>query len=240
MRSILIVDGDEYSRVYLREMLKKEGYKVYYSDKGREGLEKAREKLPDLIICEQVFIDIEGTEIIREIRSNQNTMRIPFMVLSKKSDEIDKVLALELGADDYVVKPYCDKELLARIKAQFRYERKKDGNETHTEEILQKCGDIILIPSESEILVNGDRIFLSSKELKILNIFINSKNNSARRSEIIQKVWGNNLENQPQLLDAYLSNIQQKINEKSIFEFSIEFCGKSEYRMVMKEKPAEI
>lgn len=121
MHSILIIDGEQETREILRESLKKEGYKVYYSDKAKPGLEKARDKNPDLIVSELSFVDAEAFEIIKEVRSDRLLSNRPLIVLTHRSDDFDKVLAFELGADDYIVKPVGVKELAARIKVQFKY-----------------------------------------------------------------------------------------------------------------------
>lgn len=123
MYSILIIDGDGVLRIELKQHLKKRGYKVYSSDRLRAGIQKARQKLPDLIICELDFADGDGFEFIKEVKADAAMNCVRIIVLSSRNNDLDKVLALEMGADDYIVKPVGPVELSARIKCQFRYER---------------------------------------------------------------------------------------------------------------------
>ena len=123
MYSILIIDSDKNSSGPLREFLKSEGYKVYYSDKARSGLQKAIEKKPDLVLMELVFSDEDGFNLLRDLKSHINLLNTHLIIFSQKNDVFDKVLALELGADDYVAKPASFREIAARIRSQFRYPR---------------------------------------------------------------------------------------------------------------------
>lgn len=125
MRSILIIEGDQAARLELKESLRKEGFKVYFADRLKTGLDKAREKHPDLILTELDFPDGDGFQLIQELKSDSELTSIPIVILAQRAGELDKVLALEMGADDYVVKPACSREITARIRGQFRYIRVK-------------------------------------------------------------------------------------------------------------------
>ena len=239
MNSVLIIDGDEESRTVLREYLKKEGYKVYYSDRAKPGMEKAREKVPDLIVCELVFQDMEEFQLIKEIRSDMSLKHIPLVVLSHRKEDMDKVLALELGADDYIVKPAGLRETAAKIKVQFRYTRKRlEDTESERKKTI-KVGDIVINPIELEIVVGGEKLVFSSKEFKILAALLENRRKTVKREYIISRAWGDGLKIPPSLLGGYINNIKRKICRYSRYNFIIRMDGKTGYKVEISEKVQE-
>jgi len=129
MYSILLIDEDKQASSELQEYLKREGFKVFNSDRAKAGFLKAKDKKPDMIIMELVYFGQDGFELINEIRSEKSLMYTYLIVFSQKNEDIDKVVALELGADDYVAKPASFRELTARIRSQFKYVRKRSSEE---------------------------------------------------------------------------------------------------------------
>lgn len=236
MHSILIIDGDHDSKAYLRENLRKEGYKVLYSDKAKSGLDKAREKSPDLIISELIFPDSDGFEVIKEIRSDGKLMNIPIIILSEKADDFDKVLALELGADDYIVKPTCFREIAARIKSQFKYTRDKYVYEDSPAQLVERYGDIVINLGENDVSINGEQIVFSSKEFHILYLLLKNRGKSIKKDYLIRNTWGNSAYVTPHILNVYLGNIKRKIRKSSKYDFNIHIIERNELKVEIKEK----
>jgi DNA-binding response OmpR family regulator len=125
MNSILIIDSKKMAVIELKESLKKEGYKVFVSNQAQSGLQKAKEKVPDLIFTDLTFSDMDGFDLIRSIKSTEELAYSCLVVYTDKSGDFEQILALELGADDYILKSACFREISAKIKSYFRYKRRK-------------------------------------------------------------------------------------------------------------------
>jgi len=236
MRSILIIDEDQEVKAGLRESLKKEGFKVYYSDKARAGLGKAREKCPDIILMELAFSDTDGFELIKEIRSDSILMHTALIITSSRSDDLDKVLAFELGADDYIVKPVCIREIIARIKSQFKYVRVKPLGAEQIPDVVLRYGDVAINLNDGETTVNGKKVVLSAKEFLILNMLLDSKGKIVKTKVILQKIWGADSKAAAGLAGVYINNIRRKICSNSTCGFNIKAVGKEGYKVEISIK----
>jgi PleD family two-component response regulator len=124
MNSILIIDSKKQAIIELKEFLKKEGYKVFFSNQAHSGLQKAKDKVPDLIFTDLKFSDMDGFDLIRSLKSIDILSYSFLVVYSENSDDFGKILALELGADDYILKSACFREISAKIKSYFKYKRR--------------------------------------------------------------------------------------------------------------------
>jgi len=206
-RTILIVEDDAGIQMILRDALTSQGYQVTTADDGMKGLELARELKPALIILDVMLPLMDGFEVCRKIR--KEGIVSPILMLTVKDEELDKVLGLELGADDYVTKPFSLKELTARIKALLR--RVEDYQE---EMGVFRFGDVELDFQKYESRKAGHDLGLSPLELKILKLMITRKGKVITRDEFLDAIWGvDNLIVSHRTVDSHIAHIRKKVEE---------------------------
>ncbi|MDR3112193.1 MAG: response regulator transcription factor [Elusimicrobiota bacterium] len=204
---IAAVDDEEDILEALSLKLEKEHYKF----KGFTDAEKLFSFLtknsPDLFILDIMLPDVDGFDICKELRKNANFARTPIIFLSAKSDELDKVLGLELGADDYITKPFSPKELSARVKAVFR----RCSNDKETLPTQVPNNEIKIDKEAREVFSDGKKINLTLIEFKILELLIGKKNKVFTRDEILDSVWGKDKAIIDRTVDVHIKNIRDKI-----------------------------
>jgi len=206
-KTILIVEDDAGIQMILRDALTSQGYQVTTADDGMKGLELARELKPVLIILDVMLPLMDGFEVCRKIR--KEGIVSPILMLTVKDEELDKVLGLELGADDYVTKPFSLKELTARIKALLR--RVEDYQE---EMGVFRFGDVELDFQKYESRKAGQDLGLSPLELKILKLMITRKGKVITRDEFLDAIWGvDNLIVSHRTVDSHIAHIRKKVEE---------------------------
>ncbi len=206
-KKILIVEDDPGIRVILQDALLEKGYDVESASDGEKGLEMALEIKPDLLILDVMLPLMDGFEICKRVR--QEGMTSPILMLTVKDEEVDKVLGLELGADDYVTKPFSLKELSARIKALLR--RVEDYQNEIT---LYRFGNVELDFKKYESQKDGFDLGLTPLELKILRLLIDKKGQVVSRDEFLDFVWGaDNLAVSHRTVDSHMAHIRKKIED---------------------------
>jgi len=206
-KTILIVEDDAGIQMILRDALTSQGYHVTTADDGMKGLELARELKPALIILDVMLPLMGGFEVCKSIR--KEGIVSPILMLTVKDEELDKVLGLELGADDYVTKPFSLKELTARVKALLR--RVEDYQE---EMSVYRFGDIELDFQKYESRKAGQDLGLSPLELKILRLMITRKGKVITRDEFLDAIWGvDNLIVSHRTVDSHIAHIRKKVEE---------------------------
>ena len=206
-KTILIVEDDAGIQMILRDALTSQGYQVTTADDGMKGLELARELKPVLIILDVMLPLMDGFEACRKIR--KEGIVSPILMLTVKDEELDKVLGLELGADDYVTKPFSLKELTARIKALLR--RVEDYQD---EMGVFRFGDVELDFQKYESRKAGQDLGLSPLELKILKLMITRKGKVITRDEFLDAIWGvDNLIVSHRTVDSHIAHIRKKVEE---------------------------
>ena len=206
-KTILIVEDDAGIRVVVEDTLKSQGYHVVSADNGRKGLELVEETKPDLIILDVMLPMMDGFEICKRLRNAGITS--PIMMLTVKDEEVDKVLGLELGADDYVTKPFSLKELSARVKALLR--RVDDYQDDVS---FFRFGNVELDFHKYESRKDGRDLGLTPLELKILELMITSKGKVISRDEFLDHIWGvENLNVSHRTVDSHIAHIRKKIEE---------------------------
>lgn len=213
-KEIYIVDDEENIREILEYNLVKNGYKVKSFKNGRSFMEYFNVKKPDLVALDLMLPDLDGMDICREIKKKTNT---PVIILSAKSEEFDKVLGLELGADDYIVKPFGVREFMARVKNVL----KRAGNqpdESTGKALKEKFSfkEIVLNIDESkhEILLDNGRADLNPKEFQIVSLLLRNINDLVPRMELIKKVWGDDYYGDTRTLDVHIRRIREKMSYK--------------------------
>jgi DNA-binding response OmpR family regulator len=207
---ILVVEDDDTLRELLRYNLKKEGYSVLTAGDGSQALEVYRSNKPQLIILDIMLPLMSGTEVCRIIRGESQT---PIIMLTAKSEEVDRVVGLELGADDYVTKPFSMRELLSRIKAVLR--RSEAGKVTGAlsvgkSEILE-AGDIAIDLKKHEVRKGGNRVELNPKEFELLVLLLSNRGQVISREQILRKIWGYDYIGNDRTVDVHMRWMRRKL-----------------------------
>jgi two-component system KDP operon response regulator KdpE len=202
---VLIVDDEPRMIKFIRLNLDLEGYRVIEASNGLEALEKVRTELPDLVLLDVMMPEIDGFETLERIREISN---VPVIMLTVKADEEDKVRGLELGADDYVTKPFSPRELSSRIKAVLRRTEMPSPVEKTTIEIDD---DLSIDFNRREVIVRGERIKLRPTEYRLLYHLVNNAGWVMTHEMLLSKVWGYAYRDDSQLLRLYITYLRQKI-----------------------------
>ncbi|HVA38860.1 MAG TPA: response regulator transcription factor [Candidatus Dormibacteraeota bacterium] len=203
-RKILVVD-DEVSIVRtLRFNLERNGYEVCTAGDGRTAVSMAASEQPDLVILDIMLPVLDGIEACKQIRRISS---VPIIMLTAKDQEIDKVLALELGADDYVTKPFSLHEFLARVKARLR---RNDGA-AHGRERVLEFGEVRLDPGRGQLTVRGEEVALAPKEFKLLQLLMENEGHIVTRQTLLDKVWGYDFEGEQQTINVHIRWLREKI-----------------------------
>lgn len=207
MSQHIVVIEDERDIVNLLSYtLRKEGFEVRSSQSGREGIDLLRRGPADLAIIDIMLPDLSGLELCKKVRADENLKSLPVIFLTAKGEEFDRILGLELGADDYVVKPFSPRELVARIKAVLRrQERAEEGPpviETH---------DLRLDSRTQEVVVRGQTIDLSSLEFKLLHFLASHPRRIFARENLLDEVWGRDRFVTPRTVDVHIRRLREKI-----------------------------
>jgi DNA-binding response OmpR family regulator len=204
-KRILIVDDESAILQTLRFNLERNGYAVATAGDGRTAIALAASERPDLIIMDIMLPVLDGIEACKEIRK---TSGVPIIMLTARDQEIDKVLALELGADDYVTKPFSLHEFLARVKARLRRQAGTDGS-ARSEAIF--AGDIVLDPSRQSLTVGGNPVSLAPKEFSLLHVLMENRGRVVTRQTLLDKVWGYDFEGEHQTISVHVRWLREKI-----------------------------
>ena len=182
--TILLIEDEKNIAELVKYNLEQEGFTPLLASRGDTGLEMARKNKPDLILLDLMLPIIDGIEICKILKQNESTAGIPIIMMTAKGQEADRVVGLELGADDYVTKPFSSRELMARIKAVLRR-----GKEKKTEKIL-RCGDVEVDTGKHRVSIKGSPVELTSKEFDLLKILMEADGRVLSRDFLLEKIWG--------------------------------------------------
>ncbi|WP_336652764.1 MULTISPECIES: response regulator transcription factor [unclassified Leucobacter] len=209
---ILLVEDEESISRPLAFLLEREGYRVTVVDDGAEAVTVFGSARPDLVLLDLMLPGLPGTEVCRAIRL---TSRVPVIMLTAKDSEIDIVVGLELGADDYITKPYSTRELLARVRAALR--RSGAGDEEREEELDEMVLDELGIRLDSErhaVTVRGEEIAMPLREFELLEMLMRHSGRVLTRGQLIDRVWGSNYYGDTKTLDVHIKRIRARIEEE--------------------------
>ena len=204
---ILVVDDDTNICELLRLYLNKEGYQVTTANDGEEGLEKFNQLKPDMVLLDVMMPKMDGLEVCRRIRKLGNT---PVMMLTAKGETFDKVLGLELGADDYMVKPFDTKEVVARIKAVLRRCTAATTQTESTEGVIE-FDNLRLDMNSYELRVKGKVVEAPPKELELLNCLASHPNRVYTRDQLLDEVWGFEYYGDSRTIDVHVKRLREKL-----------------------------
>jgi len=202
---ILIADDEPNQLELIRFNLTKENFDVISASDGEEALCLSEEIFPDLIILDWMMPKMSGIDVCRKLRSKSVSRDIPIIILSARGEEGDRTLGLEIGADDYVTKPFSPMELLARIKAILRRSRPSLANDYMEFEKLR------IYPSTQIVKYNGEKINLGPKEFKILSLLMERPEQIFSRTQILDKVWGHGIDVEQRTIDVYIRRIRKAL-----------------------------
>jgi two-component system, OmpR family, alkaline phosphatase synthesis response regulator PhoP len=205
MKKILIVEDETDVIKLLKYNLDKEGFKVSYATDGGVALAEIRRDAPDLVILDLMLPGIGGLEVCRQLRRSESFSRIPILILSAKSEEADRVIGLEIGADDYVTKPFSMREIIARVRALLR------RNEPEQNRSKVQRGQIVIDPTSHTVNVAGRGVELSALEFRLLHYLAAHAGMVFSRDQLLDSVWGNDRSVTQRSVDVYIRRIREKI-----------------------------
>ncbi len=212
MALILVVDDEENILELLKFNLEKEGFRVETAAEGHAALRKVENELPDLVVLDWMLPGIDGLEVCRRLRTNPRTARLPVIMLTARGEEVDKVLGLEMGANDYVTKPFSPRELTARVRAQLRASQALPPSGAPEVRSVQAHG-LYLDADRYLARKDGANIELSPKEFELLFLLASHPGRVFRRDDILNRVWGYEYAADTRTVDVHVRYLRQKIED---------------------------
>lgn len=209
-KKVLVVDDEKPISDIIKFNLEKEGYEVVVAYDGEEALQKVESESPDLIVLDLMLPKIDGLEVAKQVRAKRST---PIIMVTAKDSELDKVLGLELGADDYVTKPFSNRELVARVKANLRRQDATVSpvNDDRTADI--KVGDLTIHPDAYTVTKRGENINLTHREFELLHYLAQHIGQVINREHLLQTVWGYDYFGDVRTVDVTVRRLREKIED---------------------------
>jgi len=221
---VLIVD-DERDLVRLLEFnLQHAGFETAVAYAGEDALQKVRQRIPDLIVLDLMLPDIPGNEVCRQLKASPRTRHVPVLMLTARTDEVDRVVGFEVGADDFVTKPFSVRELVLRIRAILRR-----GSGAEADEAREQVGPIRVDPGAHRAYIEGQEITLTALEFKLLTTFMSRLGRMQTREALLQDVWGVSSDLQTRTVDTHVKRLREKLGSGRDLIETVRGIG---YRMV--------
>lgn len=202
---ILIVDDEEHIVELIKFNLEKNKYNVIVAHNGLEAIKLAKKEMPQLMLLDLMLPGMDGYDICKEIRKDPNLSGMPIIMITAKSEEFDKILGLELGADDYITKPFSVRELMARVKAVLR------RSNSPTDDNIIKFSNVVINFSKHEVSKDGEAIELTLKEFELLEILCKNKDKVMTREFLLDKIWGYEYIGETRTVDVHIRHLRKKI-----------------------------
>lgn len=203
--SILVVDDEENIVELIKFNLEKNGYEVITGANGIDALELVRKEMPQLLLLDLMLPGMDGYDVCKEIRKDNSISSTPIIMLSAKGEELDKILGLELGADDYITKPFSVRELLARVKAMLRRTTIQIIDKTY------RFGNILIDFEKHEVIKAGEKVELTLKEFELLEMLTKNKGRVMTRDFLLDEIWGYEYIGETRTVDVHIRHLRQKI-----------------------------
>jgi DNA-binding response OmpR family regulator len=204
-KNILVVEDEKDIIEVLRYHLEKENYRVHVAPDGLRAVELAGRIVPNLILLDLLLPNLDGIEVCKQLKKDERLRNIPVIMVTAKAEEIDKIRGLELGADDYVTKPFSARELIARVRAQLR------RSEGTIPEKAFSYGTLSMDTVKHEVRYNGSEIILTAKEFELLLYLLENKGRVLTRDMILNHVWGHDYFGSTRTVDVHITRLRQKI-----------------------------
>ena len=211
-QKILIIEDDKSVQQLIRMYLVNDGFEVIFSMDGKEGLDKALNDNPDLILLDLNLPKIDGIEICKKVRTNSD---IPIIMVTAKIEELDRLEGLENGDDDYITKPFSPRELVARVKAVLRRVNTSGNKQVQISENIQS-GDIYLDTASRRVKIKEKNVTVTPTEYRLLNFFIESSGRVVSREQIIENVFGYDFSGYDRTVDTHISNLRKKLENSGL------------------------
>ncbi|MBM7614574.1 response regulator [Alkaliphilus hydrothermalis] len=215
-KKILVVDDEEHILELIKFNLEKNGFEVTTKDNGEECIQFLREIPVDLVVLDLMLPGIDGLEVCKKIRTIDGLAKLPIIMLTARSEETDRILGLELGADDYMAKPFSVRELVARIKAVLR--RTEDQQPT-VKNTLLKVKDLVMDTEKHEVRIGSEKIELTLKEFELLKILIENRGKVLSRNLLLDEVWGYDYFGETRTVDVHIRHLRKKIGDDETGEY---------------------
>ncbi|HKV55099.1 MAG TPA: response regulator transcription factor [Candidatus Binataceae bacterium] len=207
-QKVLVVEDENDIRELIRYNLSQEGFVVEEAADGAEALDRIGRRVPDLVLLDLMLPQMSGLELCRRVRANPETARLPIIVVTAKGAEVDRVLGLEMGADDYVVKPFSPREVVARVKALLR---RVSAVSDHLAPALFERGRLKIDFGTYEVFVEGERRELALREFELLRFFVQHPMRVYTREQLLDLVWGRDTFVEPRTIDVHVRRLRQQI-----------------------------
>lgn len=211
--TILVVDDEANIRDLARLYLEKDGYKVILAQDGAQALKLIRKNEPALIVLDLMLPEVDGWEVCRRVRADSN---VPILMLTARDDDIDKIVGLEMGADDYLTKPFNPRELVARVRAVLRRATGSTGDSAGNE--ARQIGAVTIDPKSREVTVGKNRIALRTKEFDLLLTLVDHQNIVLSRDQLLDLVWGYEFYGQTRTVDVHIAHLREKLGDTLTIE----------------------
>ncbi len=211
MTKILIAEDDDHTRDALREVLTMEGYEVIAASDGLQAVDFFRVESPDFVCLDVMMPGLNGYEVCRQIRKHDE--KVPILFLTAKAEEIDTVLGLELGADDYMTKPFGVKEIIARIRAILRRTAMRSGAGAKAEDETFTMDDLRIVPAELRAYRDKQEIQLSPRDVKLLRLLHDRRGKVINRNTLADEVWGVDFFPESRALDQHISQLRKRVEK---------------------------
>ncbi|NJN16363.1 MAG: response regulator transcription factor [Oscillochloris sp.] len=205
-RTILVVDDEPAIVQIARDYLDRAGFRVISAGDGNEALRLARNERPALLVLDLMLPAIDGLDITRTLRQDPATRKLPIIMLTARVDETDRLIGLELGADDYITKPFSPRELVARVRAVLR---RTDGGETHSSQIV--VGDLVIDMERRSVRRNGEAVELTATEFDILAVLAREPGRPYTRAQLLDQVYDVSYAGYDRTVDAHIKNLRRKL-----------------------------
>jgi two-component system, OmpR family, phosphate regulon response regulator PhoB len=226
MKTILVIEDEKDLADLVAFNLEKEGFRTFLATDGVMGLEKARDNLPDLILLDLMLPGMSGTEVCKSLKNDEKTARIPVIMMTARGEEIDRVVGFEVGADDYVLKPFSTRELMLRVKAVLR----RAGPETTTGRTVT-IGTLSIDTDRHTVTVAGKMTELSALEFKLLLTLAERQGRVQSREQLLRDVWGYNYGGDTRTVDTHLTRLRAKLGKEGDLIRTVRGFG---YKMEME------
>ena len=226
---ILLVDDEENIRLLVKVNLEKVGYEVIEAPDGKKAMELLQTNIVDLVVLDLMLPEMDGLEVCRLIRRDSRTANLPIIMLTAKTEEIDRVIGLELGADDYLTKPFSQRELLARVKAILR----RSGSKEESLEELE-VGALKMNFTQYEAWLAGEKLELTPKEYELLRLLIENAGRVFSREQLLEKIWGYEYYGDTRTVDVHVRHLRSKLERVMEMAEAIETVRGVGYRFAKK------